>query len=223
MVRSLIADIAQQIIAPVAQKSLFTKPHLPFRRYLGCYQEAFEMGVVLGFTYQRNLPSFAQLFTGLGSEQQFITYIQDLGQQRVSAVGNVKSFFELAMFVEEQRVRRTWQSPDPKLTEARLAEMEDTFKVPVETAFQNLQIAVSTGIGIGSAFPELTADVWGLQYESSVDPVKLERFRAAGLDVPPEAEEPVPLADREKQLRKYVELFVATYRPELKMQFNAMQ
>ena len=180
------------------------------------------MGVVLGFTYKTNLPTFAQLFAGPGREQQFITYIQNLGQQRVSDAGSVQSFFELAMFAEEERIKCSWQSSDPQLTQARLEKMRKIFKVPVETAFQNLQVAVSTGIGIGSAFPGLTANLWKAQYEGSVDLAELNEWRAAGLDVSAEAETPIPLKDREDQLRKYVDIFVDTYRPELASQFKSI-
>src|ERR1022692_3164825 len=143
---SLIAYIAHGLIAPVATKGWFSKSHVPFRRYLGLYQEAFEIGVVLGYTYRNDIECFAQLFSEHGREKDLINFIQELAGKRQSDVPNATSFFELAMFAEEQRVRAQFSHADGTLTEQQLDELEDKQKMPTETAFQNIQMAVSTGI-----------------------------------------------------------------------------
>ena len=107
--RSLIDEIAHSIIAPAAKRRFFSAPYLPFRRYLGCYEEAFEIGVVLGYAFRDRLTTFAKLFSEPGRELELITFMQELAQQRLAEVGEAKTFFQLAMFAEEARIRADWQ------------------------------------------------------------------------------------------------------------------
>lgn len=89
----------------------------------------------------------------------------------------------------------------------------------VEQVFGNLRVAVITGIGFGSAYPELTEQLWSAAYERPVDDSVLSEALKAGLDLGGQRPEPIPLAKREEQLMLLVKLFVSESRPELLSQF----
>lgn len=216
--RSLIDEIAYSIIAPATKKRLFSAPHVPFVRYLGCYQEAFETGVVLGYTFRTKLGSFAKLFSLPDSEQKLIVFMQELAKQRLTEVGNAKTFFELAMVAEENRVDANWQASG--VTEMQSQRLKKRLKMPLEQVFKNLHVAVSTGIGLGSAFPELTEQLWNVEHEALVSRDEWAKWRKAGLDIPNEPEEPITLKKRIEQLLPFVELFISNYRPELLAEFK---
>jgi hypothetical protein len=102
--RSLVTHIAFRLIEPEVKKGWFSAPHVPFQRYLGLYQEGFEIGVVLGYAYRNSILRFAQLFSERGHERELIGFIQKLAQERLNATPNVTNFFELAMFAESSRI-----------------------------------------------------------------------------------------------------------------------
>lgn len=217
---SLVAYIARGLIAPVVTKGWLSKPHVRLRRYLGLYQEAFEAGAVLGYTYRGDMECFAQLFSDNGHQGDLITVIQELARERLSDVPDATSFVELAMFAEEERIRAQFSYADTTLTEQQLDQLEDKQKMPLETAFQNIQVAVSTGIGFGSAYPELTEQFWRVEHEKIITQDEVDKWRKAGLDIPPTIEPPVTLAQRGKQLRSQVEAFAAETYPEFLERFK---
>jgi hypothetical protein len=216
--RSLIDEVAHAIITPAAKKRLFSAPYLPFQRYLGCYQEAFETGVVLGYAFRDRLATFAKLFSEPGREQELVTFMQELAGQYLAQIGEPKDFFDLAMWYEESRIKTRWNASG--ITEAQIEYLAKHQKMTLEQVFKNLHVAVSTGIGLGSAFPELTEQLWKVVYERSIDRDKWQEWRKAGLDIGDELPEPIPLAKRQEQLLSLVELFVSKFRPELLPQFR---
>jgi len=233
---SLIVEVAHSIIAPAAKRRFFFfAPNIPFQRYLGCYQEAFETGVVLGYAFRNRLTTFAKLFGEPGHEQEVVTEMQELAQQRLTEVGEAKDFFDLGMCAEEGRMKAYWQ--ERGIYEANIEFAAKHYKVPLKLAVWNLCSAVSVGIGMGSAFPELTEKLWKAEHEhplgrdkwakqradpryrgertfGALTPEQVQEFQR---DKPPES---VTLAKRQEQLLSQVELFVSKTRPELLPQFR---
>lgn len=219
MVRSLISEITYSVAVPASKRRFFFfAPYLPFQRYLGCYQEAFEIGVVLGYAFRDRLLTFAKLFAECGREEELITFMQQLAHERLAEVGKAANFFEMGWFAEEDRINVNWR--DSGIAEADMEHLKKHHEVPLEQALNNLHVAVSTGIGLGSAFPELTERLWKVEHESPMDRDKWEKARSAGLSLPDEPEEPVTLARRQQQLLAQVELFVSRARPELLREFS---
>jgi hypothetical protein len=219
--RSLIDEVADSIIAPALKKRLFSGPYLPFQRYLGCYQMAFETGVVLGYSFRNRLTTFAKLFSHPDREQELVTFMQELAGKHLAEIGEPKNFLQLAMFHEESRIRTNWY--ESGITEAQMEYFTKHEKLTLEQAFKNLHIAVSAGIGLGSAFPELTEKLWKVEYERPIDRDEWHKWRKAGLDIGNELTEPLPLAKRQEQLLLLVELFVSKSRPELLSQFTVQR
>jgi hypothetical protein len=159
----LVDELARTILAPALKKRLFSEPYIPFRRYLGCYQMAFETGLVLGYMFRDRMPSFARLFSMPGHEAELIGAIQELARDKLTEAQDADSFIGLAMYAEENRIKANWQQSGA--TEAQIEYTSKTLKMKPEQAYKNLWGAVSTGIGFGSAFPELTEKLWKDAYE----------------------------------------------------------
>ena len=219
--RSLIDEVARSIVAPAAKKRLFIPPHLPFVSYLGCYEVAFETGVVLGYSFRDRLATFAELFSQPGREQELVTFLQELAAQHLTEVGEPKGFIDLALRHEESRIKAKWR--ESGINEAQIDYLTKHHRMPLEQALKNAGVAVSTGIGLGSAFPEMTERLWKVVYESPMNRDEWQRWRKAGLDVGDEVPEPLPLARRQEQLLLMVESFVSVTRPELLPQFKSQR
>jgi len=218
--RTLLEEVVHSVMDPALNKKWFGSPELPFRRYLGCYQEEFELGVVVGYAYRSDVTILVRLFSQPGHETELTAFIQGLAKEKLSGMKETEGFFGIAMFAEEQRIRANWRYAEMTLTEEQLDVREDEFKIPLESAFQNLSVAVSTGVGFGSAFPEVTERLWEIEHNAPVNLEDVKRLRAAGLDIPAELEPPVTLPDREGELRRSVQQFVLRYRPELRAEFD---
>ena len=213
--RSLLNHIVNSIIAPAARKKLFRAPYIPFRRYLGCYQEAFEIGAVLGYAYRKKIVTFAKLFSQPGREAGFVSAIQQLARERLATqLIEPESFIHLAMFAEETRIKANWQASG--ITESQIRILEDSFKIPVvETALVNLNGAVSVGIGLGSAFPELTEKLWKNEHKRPVSRERWHSAKASGIVTEDEPTDAVSLPERQEELVKQVEQFISIARPDL--------
>ena len=218
---SLIDEIVHSVVTPAIEKRFFSKPSVAFQRYLGCYQEAFEIGVVLGYGFRDKLSTFAMLFTEPGHEQGLISFMQELAQERLMEIAGAETFFPLAMFAEEKRITKNWR--ESAISETQIEQLKRNEKIPFDNVFKNLYVAVSTGIGFGSAFPELTEQMWQAEHEGKIAEAEWIRWKKSGLDIPDEPEEPVTLALRQEQLLSQVELFVSRVRPELLPEFEIKQ
>jgi hypothetical protein len=219
---SLVGQIGHDLIGPNLRGGWLSAPYVPFRRYLGLYQEAFETGTVLGYTYRNRMAEFAQLFSESGREMELVNFVQELAQKRLAEAPAATSFFELAMFAEEERVRAQWRHANTTLSELQLCRLEDKLKMPRDAAFNNLQVAAMTGIGLGSTYPEVTERLWRQEHERPVTQEEVDEARKYGLDIPAEIPPPVSLVQQEGRSRSVVELFVSKYRPELLACFKSM-
>jgi len=217
-VHSLIDEVAGSIMSGALKKRIFSAPYIPFQRYLGCYQEAFEAGVVLGYAFRDRLTTLAKLFSQPGREEELVRAMQELAQRKLTGIGKAENFLELAMFAEEHRVEANWLGSG--IDEAQIEFLKKHLKMLPQQAFKNLHGAVSVGIGFGSAFAELTERLWKAVYERPIDRNEWQKWRNAGLDIGDELPEPLPLAKRQEQLLSLVELFVSKARPELLPQFR---
>lgn len=186
---------------------------------MGCYEIAFETGAVLGHAFRDRLTSLAKLFALPGREQELTTAMQELARRKLEKTGESVSYFgELAMFAEEERIRSNWR--ESGVAEAQMKQMLETFKLNAEQAFKNLFGAVSTGIGLGSAFPELTERLWSSAYERPFTKDEWQKYQRMGVVWSDDTPEPLPLVKRQDQILSLVELFVSKSRPELLAEFK---
>lgn len=218
---SLVDELARTILTPALKKRLFSEPYIPFRRYLGCYQMAFETGVVLGHKFRDAMPNFARLFSTPGREEELIGAIKELARDKLREAQDADSFIGLAMYAEENRIKAGWQQSGA--TEAQIEYTVKTLKMKPEQAYKNLWGAVSSGIGFGSAFPELTERLWKAAYEQEIPSAKWEDMRRLGVVSGKEIPGPYTLARREQELLSLVELYVSTSRPELLPDFKLVR
>lgn len=65
-VAPLLAHIAHSIVVPALKKRFFRPSYLQFHTYLLVYQEAFEIGAVLGYAYRERIRIFARLLCAPG-------------------------------------------------------------------------------------------------------------------------------------------------------------
>lgn len=216
--RSLIWEMVRSIIASEAKKRFFLfAPYLPFQRYLGCYQEAFEAGVVLGYTFRNRLALFAKLFTEPGHEQEVTESIQEIARERLAEAG-AKDFFDLAEFAEEARIETLWL--ESGIYKANIEFAKKRYKMPLNEAAEGLYVAISTGIGFGSGFPELTEQLFKVRDERPIDREEWAKWRKVGVVAGDEPPEPLTLGRRQAYVLSLVELFVSKARPELLSQFK---
>jgi hypothetical protein len=217
-VSTLIDEFARSLIAPALKKRPFSPPYVPFRRYLGCYQMAFETGAVLGHAFRNRLPMLTKLSCHPGHEEELIAAMQELARQKMAEADDAKSFIGLAMFAEENRIKANWRQSGT--TDKQIEYLSKRLKMTAEQAYKNLCGAVSTGIGFGSAFPELTEKLWKAAYERTFTRDEWENYRRFGVVSGDQIPEPFPLAKRQEELHSLVELFVSTSRPELLSHFQ---
>jgi hypothetical protein len=215
---SLVDEFARTILTPALKKRLFSEPYISFRRYLGCYQMAFETGVVLGHMFRDRMPSFARLFSMPGREEEVIGAIQELARGKLTEAQDADSFIGLAMYAEENRIKAGWQRSGA--TEAQIEYTVKTLKMKPEQAYKNLCGAVSTGIGFGGVFPELKERLWRDAYEQEIPRDKWGHMRRIGVVSGDEIPGPYSLAKREEELQSLVELYASTSRPELLSDFK---
>lgn len=215
---SLVDELARTILTPALKKRLFSEPYVPFRRYLGCYQIAFETGVVLGHMFRDRMPSFARLFSMPRREEELIGAIQELARDKLAEAQDTGSFIGLAMYAEENRIKAGWQ--ESGATEAVIEYNVKTLKMKPEQAYKNLWTALSTGIGFGSAFPELAEKLWAGAYEQPIPSDKWKEMRRLGVVSGDTIPGPYSLAMREQELQSIVEMYVSTSRPELLSDFG---
>jgi hypothetical protein len=217
-VRTLIDEFATSIIAPALKKRLFSAPYIPFPRYLGCYQVAFETGSVLGHVFRDKLATLVKLFCEPGREETLIIAMRELAQQKRARVEDCQNFAAFAMFDEEKRIIANWS--ESGITETQREHETRRLKITLEQGYKNICGAVTTGIGFGSAFPELTEQLWRAAYERTFTREEWQEYRRSGVVSGDEIPEPFPLAKRQEQILSLVELFVSTSRPELLSYFK---
>jgi len=196
---SLVDELARTILAPALKKRLFFGPYIPFQRYLGCYEIAFETGAVLGHRFRDTMPSFARLFSTPGREEELIGAMRELARDKLTEAHDTDSFIGLAMFSEENRIKTNWQQSGA--TPKQIEYMAKTLKMKPDQAHKNLWTAVSTGIGFGSKFPELTEKLWAGAYEQHIPRDKWEHMRRVGVVNGAEIPGPYSIAKREQELQ----------------------
>lgn len=199
-------------------EKLFGERYITCARYLGCYEQAFESGAVLGHAFSGRLATFALLFCDPGREQELADWMRQAAQEHFIGRGEPKNFFDLAMCYEQSRSEDVWRNAGTP--EGEIERLIISFKVPIKDAFGRLQVAMTTGIGFGNLYPVQTEEMWKSAYETPGDPEKLEMLRRAGLSIEEKTQVPLPIAQQREKLMSFVKLFVATARPDLLPEFQ---
>jgi hypothetical protein len=215
---SVIAELVRVIMKPATQKKLFGKPYITTARFLGCYEQAFESGAVLGYAFRGRLSTFAQLFSDPGREHELASWMEATARQHFTDLGKPENFFDLAMWYEKSRAEDVWRKAG--VAQADIDQLIDGFKVPLGDAFERLQVSMTMGIGFGSACPEQTEIMWREAYEKPHDPDKVKLMLKAGLSLGRDELKSLPLVEQQEKLLSFVRLFVTTARPDLLSQFS---
>jgi hypothetical protein len=114
---------------------------------------------------------------------------------------------------ENDRIRSTWRESGAAGSEIAL--FGKSFKVPAKTAWDNVGVALHTGVGFGSRFPELTEKLWKNEHEYSLSPDQFDAAKARGVIGAAEVmEKDVTLAEKQRALVANVEAFVSDHHPE---------
>jgi len=218
-VAPLLAHIAHSIIAPRLKRRLFGPPYLPLVTYLLVYQEAFEIGVVLGYAYRDRMLVFARLLCSSGSESGFVGSMQDLASKRITGRPNARTFIDLGMAYEDERIRCNWRASGVK--ESEIAAFGRSFEMPAGVAWDNIGVALHAGIGFGSRFSDQAEKLWKSEHEY---PLTMEQWNAAkarGVIRPDEVmQKDVTLAEKQAELVARVEAFASDHHPELLAQLR---
>ena len=165
------------------------------------------------------MATFARLLCHPDREGSFILLIQELARTRLTTQsGKPQSFFHLGMFAEEERVKSEWRASG--ITEPEVCHLQEHAKFSAKIALANLSVAVHTGVGLGSAFPELTEELWKAEHEHEVSREKWHHMRTLGVVNTDQPTEPVTLARRQEELLAKVGLFVSMRRPDLIAEFG---
>src|SRR5271165_1068414 len=168
------------VIAPALKRTLFRTPYIVLLRYLLCYEETFEIGAVLGYAYRKRIVPFAQLLCIPGNEAELVPAIQHLAQKRLESQPTApKTFIDMAMTFEDNRIRNNWR--ESGITEAQVAALAYRERIPIDLAVKNLTVALNVGVGLGSAFPELTERLWENEQEYVRSPERRAAAIASGV------------------------------------------
>lgn len=160
----LLPQMAYAIVSPIVKRRLFRKPYIPLLAYLVCYGQAFEEGAILGLAHSDSILTFAKLFCNSGHESEVVTFAQQLARELLSAgTGSAQGLMTLAVDAEQRRIEANWRESGITDTEAK--RLLFSFRIPLENALKNMTVAITKGIGLGSAFPELTRQLWEKENE----------------------------------------------------------
>lgn len=183
-------------------------------RVLPCLMQSlwvFLKGVVLGRARCDRLEILARLFAEPGHENDVRTLLCDMAAKRVNHYGKepdsfynfwFKTQFPSIDFLDLDAVRKLYKK------KVRLGEM--------------LKLCDSwllNGIGFGARFPELTEQLWRIEYETHTDSELWARLRQAGLDIP-EKQTMLPLEEMTQEVLHDVASYVNEFMPNLAEPLN---
>lgn len=217
---SLLDCLTHNIIAPAVKKKWFSKPFLPFRRYLGLYQQAFEMGVGIGYAHRHNFLGIVSLLSHPGREEELANSLKATVQKHLSESPNAATLFDLGMNSEQDRceasIRKQWFiQTGSNLSHADVDKWADTFNVPLDNAHGNIGTVISLGIALGGAFPEKAKQLWVCEHERTYDEELIRLARTSGLNIPAKMPDPVSIDEFSEKMRPLVDAYVAEYRPDI--------
>ncbi len=156
---------------------------------------------------------FAKLLCTSGTEVGFVELIQELAGKRLADVPQAKTFIDLAMAYELDRARHNWR--EPRINGLQADILGRSFKVPAKLAWDNVGIALHTGIGFGSRYPEQTERLWKNEHEYSLSDEQWHAAKTRGVIRADEVmEKDMTLAEKQVELVARVEAFVSNYHPE---------
>lgn len=215
---SLPAEIVKMVLLPAVQREFLSKPKIPVQRYLGCYEQVFEIGAVLGHAFRKNFPWFIQFFSEPSREHDLANAFNQVATKHLAAIGEPTSFLQLAMEMEESRIRKSWR--DAGKSESQIEGLLQNWEMEPQDAFNALGMALNIGVAYGGTFPDLVEQLWRRAYETPPDPKIADLLRKAGADIPSNWE-PLTLATQERTLIAIVRAYLANDHPELTAQLDA--
>ncbi len=117
------------------------------------------------------------------------------------------------MLYERDRARRNWE--ESGIVGSQAVSFEKSFKVPGKVAWDNVGVALHTGIGFGSRFPDQIEILWKNEHEYSLSAEQWHAAKAKGVIRADEVmERDVTLAERQGKLVAMVEAFASEHQPE---------
>ncbi len=215
---SLIAELVSGIMKPATEKKFFGDPFITCARYLGCYEQAYESGAVLGHAFSDRLPVLVRLLTERGHEVAQADLLKQAAQKHLVSVGEPKSLFNLAMCFEKARTEDLWRQAT--VSESDIEQLIKSSRLRLEVVFAKLQGAVTDGIGFGGMYPKLTEELWRTAYESTKDPIHLESLRQMGMSIGEFKLDSPPLPQQTEKLLAFVRSYVEKERPDLLHDFQ---
>jgi hypothetical protein len=212
---SLVQFLASQIINSIVKKGFFAGEYVLFCDYMPRAAFLYETGAVLGHAFRDRLTTFAQLFSAPGhrAERNFALMRRCHSASRLNSLDAPPSDFAELYFAPEA-TRLIGVRRNAGLTDA--SDWLDMHKVAnqklrVADIFTQLQMAPSHGIGFGSRYPDLTAQL----LTTDIDPAEYQRFRAAGLAVPPTPPKNKTMNERQEMALTLIRPYVQHARPDL--------
>lgn len=216
---TLISVLARTIVEHFAQTTPFRERHLTYRKYMGCYETAFESGVVLGYAFSDRLPLLVSLFCEPGLEQGMIEAMRAEAGVLLIRAGDPKSFLNIAMRFEEDRAESVWRVGGAR--DADIEALPSRYTVLLAQAYEAIELPIKNGIALGSTYPDAAAAMWAEAYEQPKflhDEDLRERarkFHLVGME--PKI---VTLSEEIEKLLSFVTLYVENMRPDLAQAFH---
>jgi len=204
----LLDDIAGSTIRPVMKKRLFRAPYIRFKDYLGVYQLAFEVGVVLGYGFSDRLSILLKLIVRPAGQEEIMAVITRCGKQLLEENKEPRTFLDLALLPEERRFETVWRTPN--IGRMQLDFIKAHYKIPVETAHIAIGSAAAKGIGLGSEYPQVVEKLWAVEHENPPTDAESEIWQQIGL-----SPSKISLRARQAEVFAMVEGFASANFPEL--------
>jgi hypothetical protein len=204
----LLDDIAGSTIRPVMKKRMFRAPYLRFRDYLGCYQAAFEVGVVLGYGFSDRLSILLKLIVRPAGQEETMAAITRCGKQLLEENKEPRTLLDLALLPEQRRFEMIWQTSN--IGRTQLDFIKSHYKIPVDTAHIAIGSAAAKGIGLGSGYPQLVERLWAVEHENPPTDSESEIWQQIGL-----SPSKISLRARQEEVHAMVAGFASTNFPEL--------
>lgn len=203
--------LAEYHLRPHFKKKLLGGQYVNVGPLLSVGGFLFEEGAILGRAFRSKLEIFAFPYCGQEpGDQELAKYIREEGRNVRKLAHEAKTLHELFMMHEMEVV----SSSLPRHEWGKWFVDHAAEKVSIESVAEMSQMHSIYGAGFGSEFPELTEALYVKTYRER-DEAGWRRAREAGLDIPAEQAELVPLEEREREAVTGFTEFCQDFFPEL--------
>ena len=209
----LLVYMAQQMIALIIRKGLFSEEYIFFADYMSSSQFLCETGAVLGYTFRDRMTTFVKLFCEPGRESGLVATMGDIAATHLQELKEEPQDF-IDFFFKQEATRIIDILREAGLTKA--SGWSDFSKVSkqklrAKDVFSQLMFAVPWGIGLGSRFPELAKKL----LTNEIDPSEWNYWRSHGLDIPSIPPKPKTIEQRQQKALSLITPYVERTRPDL--------